>query len=375
MCILSLVGAACDSRMTEEMIARFIDALKEATNNITTQIDCERIADSVVQKLKGASEQSEVEAFEIGECFQETDDEKLYCVPCFKHTSSVLFPSHLKPGLRGNYGFFDKPDDPNYKANKERKKRMLDHTRSEIHSWCLNQEKSATAKHDAEAKLNSRCAEILVTSAFHCFLELDGSLKQVRLNSLLEMLMSDEYPTQNDGRQHFFSIREIAFDKLTEKVRENFKSVKSACFTLDKVTVRRTPFTVIMTYFFFEGRIHVLLNSVHKMKVEEYDGRGSAEMVGNVLMKSLGLTREEVGKIFRHGIYDGVYASTDERVAGGGSLSLMHHFADWCQLPEHYFSGHWDVGHKLQLVYGTILKKNKDVSSFNNTMEKVMQKC
>ena len=212
-------------------------------------------------------------------------------------------------------------------------------------------------------------------SAIWSLLELDGSQKFTRLNDLMEMLQTSDYPTKNDGRQNFFSIWEIVFDKLTETIRRNFKNVRSACFTLDKVTVRRTPFTVIMTYFFNEGKIHVLLNSVHKMKADEYDGRGSAEMVGKVLMNSLGLTKEEVGEKFRHGTYDGVYASTDERVAGGGSLSLMHHYANWCGLPEELFTGHWDVGHKLQLVYGTTLKKNKEVGAFITTMEKVMQKC
>ena len=100
------------------------------------------------------------------------------------------------------------------------------------------------------------------------------------------------------------------------------------------------------------------------MKGEEYCGQGTAEMVGKILMASLGLTREEVGQKFKHGTYDGVYASPEERVAGGGSLSLMNHFADWCGLPKKEFSGHWDVGHKLQLVYGATLKKNKEVASF-----------
>jgi hypothetical protein len=108
----------------------------------------------------------------------------------------------------------------------------------------------------------------------------------------------------------------------------------------------------------------VLLNSVHKMKVEEYSGKGSAEMIGKTLMASLGLSKEQVGEKFRHGTYDGVYALSEERVAGGGSLNLMLHFADWCKLPHEYFSGHWDVGHKLQLVYGSALKKKKKCRHF-----------
>ena len=57
-------------------------------------------------------------------------------------------------------------------------------------------------------------------------------------------------------------------------------------------------------------------------------------------MKSLGLSKEEVGKVFRHGTYDGVYAMKEERVAGGGSLSLMEHFARWCDVDVSYVTGH-----------------------------------
>ena len=269
-CIAS--GSGADNTTTiENFCSRFMEALKEATDNLSEKIDCDNIADRRLKHLKSARALM-----------------KLYCVPCFKYASSPLLPSHLKAGMRGNHGFFNKPNDPRYKTNKERKKRMLDHTRSDIHAWCVNREKDSSAQLEAENKVNDRCAEIIVTSALNSILELDGSEKFTRLNNLLEMLVPSDYPTKNDGRQVYFPIREIVFEKLTEIVRKNFKSVKSACFTLDKVTVRRTPFTVIMTYFFHKGKIHVLLNSVHKMKREEYDGRGSAEMVGKVIMNSLG---------------------------------------------------------------------------------------
>ena len=130
-----------------------------------------------------------------------------------------------------------------------------------------------------------------------------------------------------------------------------------------------------MSYFFWEGKINVLLNSVHKMKEEEYDSEGSAAMVGEVLMASLGLTKEEVADKFRHGTYDGVYASKDERVAGGGSLNLMDHFADWCDRPRSFFTGHWDVGHRLQLVYGDVLKNDKYLKKFLKIVDTVREYC
>ena len=47
----------------------------------------------------------------------------------------------------------------------------------------------------------------------------------------------------------------------------------------------------------------------------EYDGPGCAEMVGNLLMLSLNLSKEEISQKIRHGTYDRVYASTEDRVA------------------------------------------------------------
>ena len=361
--------------VTDELIERFSEELKFAGQNVLEGLNYETLAEKICEKMKSLESSGDDEIFGIQECFMETDDEKLYCAPCIKHTSSSAFPDKLRLGIKGNHGIFNKPNAQNYKTNKERKKRMADHCRTDIHKWCVNQDRVTDEQSTAEKKENDRCAEVIVTSAVECLLELDGSKKFERTNNLLEILLPEEYPTKNDGRQVFYSIREIVFDKLTESVKDRFQKVKNACFTLDKVTVRRTPFTVIMTYFFSGGKIHVLLNSVHKMKVEEYSGRGSAEMIGKTLMASLGLSKAQVGEKFRHGTYDGVYAMAEERVAGGGSLNLMLHFADWCQLPHENFTGHWDVGHKLQLVYGSALKKNQEVSAFLNVMEKVMQMC
>lgn len=239
-------------------------------------------------------------------------------------------PKGLRNHFKGSYGTFLKPDSLNSKTKKERRKRIHEHVRGELHVWAATQEKEEIKKEEIFNEKNIKAAEIIVTTAIQSLLELDGSLQFVRLNNMLQTLFGDEFPTKNDGRENFFVIRDLVFVKLSDKIKEKFQSVESACFSLDKVTVRRTPFTVLMTYFFFEGRIHVLLNSVHKMMESEYDGPGCAEMVGNLLMLSLNLSKEEISQKFRHGTYDGVYASSEDRVAGGGSLSLMDHFANWC---------------------------------------------
>ena len=128
-------------------------------------------------------------------------------------------------------------------------------------------------------------------------------------------------------------------------IKDSFKSVTSASFTLDKVTVLKDPYTVLLTYFFHQGRIGCVLNSLHPMKSHEYSGETTAVMVGLDLMASLELTMEKIGRVFHHG----VYAAAEERVQGGGSLSLLKHFADWLGISEEELTGLWDMGHKLQL--------------------------
>ena len=111
------------------------------------------------------------------------------------------------------------------------------------------------------------------------------------------------------------------------------------------------------------------------MCVNEYDGRGSARMLGDVLMNSLNLTKDEVASKFKHGTYDGVYASKQERIAGGGCLSLIEHFAEWCGVGKEHFTGHWDVGHRLQLVFSDVLKKNKELKKFLRIVESSKAYC
>ena len=83
------------------------------------------------------------------------------------------------------------------------------------------------------------------------------------------------------------------------------------------------------------------------MKSDEYCGAKTARMVELDLMASLSLTRRQISEIYHHGVYDGVYATPEERAHGGGCLALE----EWCLVPHSDFTGLWDLGHKLQLVY------------------------
>ena len=71
------------------------------------------------------------------------------------------------------------------------------------------------------------------------------------------------------------------------------------------VTVQRTSFTVLMTYFFHHGKIHVILNTLQKLEENDYDAIGNANMVVNTLCETLGVTRNKLARILKHFVYDG----------------------------------------------------------------------
>ena len=82
------------------------------------------------------------------------------------------------------------------------------------------------------------------------------------------------------------------------------------------------PYTVLVTYFFHGGKLNIYLNAVHPMRSDQYSGEQTAKFVGEELMRTLQLTRNEVSTKFVHACYDGVYASRDQRHRGGGCLRL-----------------------------------------------------
>ena len=45
----------------------------------------------------------------------------------------------------------------------------------------------------------------------------------------------------------------------------------------------------LMTYFFSDGKIHVILNKLQKLSTDEYDGPGTANMLINTLCETLGM--------------------------------------------------------------------------------------
>ena len=177
-------------------------------------------------KKNATRQETDLTDQELYEFFHETDDEMYSCIYCFKHSKSPAVPEHLKKLNKGHFGIFKMPNSENSLTNKERRKRMSAHTKSDLHNWCVEQDKiedmNAKIKHESEVK----GSEIIVTSAVQCIKELDGSLKFVRTNNLLEIL-NEHFPTKNDGRQMFFTVRDLFFEKICRTIQQNFQSIKS----------------------------------------------------------------------------------------------------------------------------------------------------
>jgi hypothetical protein len=94
-----------------------------------------------------------------------------------------------------------------------------------------------------------------------------------------------------------------------------------------------------MTYFFLDGKLHIVLNKLQKLELLDYDSNGTAQMVIRVLTETLGLTETKLATILRHFVYDGVYASKQERIRGGGCLDIKKHVSELLGLGENEITG------------------------------------
>ena len=94
-----------------------------------------------------------------------------------------------------------------------------------------------------------------------------------------------------------------------------------------------------MTYFFCNGKIYVILNKLQKLSTDQYDSFGTAKMLISVLTETLGITETKLASIFTHLVYDGVYASKEERIRGGGCLDIRKHVSELLKLDDNELTG------------------------------------
>ena len=208
----------------------------------------------------------------------------------------------------------------------------------------------------------------MIRNAIHT-LKRGGSSVDFQADNLFHLEAAHQDMTvavKNCSDDAFFMIRDVVFDIVSEKVKNMFRArgereVEAVAVTLDKVTVQRVSYTVLLTYFFWQGVIHIVLNKLMVMKEDEYDSEGTASAVVASLTESMGISRIRLRDILVHFAYDGVYATTEQRVGGGGSLNLTKFVALELGVEEGDITGTWDVAHQLQLIWHKALKKNSKV--------------
>ena len=195
-------------------------------------------------------------------------------------------------------------------------------------------------------------AKKIVRNALICFKRSWGAEDFVALNAKDFLAERDtgsyNNATQNDSRSEFFRLRPIIYDIVTQKTKLFFADVENISVTLDKVTCQRVSYTVICSYFFNNGKLHVILNKLHKLSTDEYSAEGTAEMLICTLCETLGVSKSQLSKILKHLIYDGVYADVEERIAGGGCLELKKHVSNLLGI-DGCITGNQDYAHNMQL--------------------------
>ena len=78
-------------------------------------------------------------------------------------------------------------------------------------------------------------------------------------------------------------------------------------------------------------------------------------------METTGWSKSKLANRLVHLTYDGVFAEQDERVRGGGSLSLRSHVCSELGLISGSISGDWDAAHNMQLTWADLMKKHPEI--------------
>jgi hypothetical protein len=198
------------------------------------------------------------------------------------------------------------------------------HEQTNLHIWCTMKEKKEAVQDKNFENRNEEAGLQVVRTAIKTMKRGGGSMDFMADLDLLSLTPGVIYAVKNNSRTMYFDLRDSTFEVVTPMMQKFFReNVNNITVSLDKVTVHHTSYTVIVTYFFWDGKLHVVMNQLTILKLEDYDSEGTARMVVDTLTSTLGYSRTQLANRLRHFSYDGVYASSEERVAGGGCLSLV----------------------------------------------------
>ena len=233
------------------------------------------------------------------------------------------------------------------------------HEKTNIHIWCEMKEKKELEKKKSFEERNEEAGLEVIRTAIKVMKRGGGSADFLADLDLLSLTPGVVYAVKNNSRDAFFEIRDSTFEVVVQKMQKFFRdNIKNITASLDKVRVNHVSYTVLITYFFWDGILHCVLNELTILSLDDYDSQGTARMVVESLTRTLGYSRTQLANVLRHFAYDGVYASPEERVAGGGCLSLVENVTEELGLVRGDISGVWDTGHNLQVITSYIKPLN-----------------
>ena len=183
-------------------------------------------------------------------------------MPCNRFTSSQLIPAHLRGLKRGVFGIVNGPLD------KKARFRMREHHQNLLHIECKKMYKKEFNEEKESREKNRNAATMIVSNCIAALKEPGGGSKYfLKLNEKdsINPCLKNLTATKNDGQQLFFEIRDIACQKLENKIKKLISSKNSIGISLDKVTLFGRSYTVIITFCFHEGVLHYFLSDLFVM--------------------------------------------------------------------------------------------------------------
>ena len=252
------------------------------------------IARRVIEEFENAKRRSEAAEKLKSEWIE--DENYMTCAQCLRNSHDPAVPKNLRKYKKNNFGILKKQ-----RCNKTNVTNMKTHSESPLHIWCASVDSAKQFDKVKEETRNDRACDMIITNAIHTLKDPTGSSQDfVRLNNKDSLNPELQFGEKNDGAEMFFLLRNLVFEKLSDKIKQMVQEVETLGVTLDKVTLGGQSYTVIVTYFFFNGEIKTVLNALFIMSTAHADGQGVAEMLCNTLRSTLGLSLEDLAYKLEH---------------------------------------------------------------------------
>ena len=273
--------------------------LSQEVMNELADVIAQKSAEKTIELMKKEKEKAETESIKIEESWVDGDT-FLTCRPCAKFSDGADVPAHLTKLRKGKFGSVEKLKNDGGRRHRSAVLRAVsDHSTNDLHVFCCLREKKVESNNQDFEKADEAAGRITIRNVIKT-IKRGGSAEDFQADMNLMHLESKHQnitvPTKNNSSDAFFKIRDVVFEVVTEETKNWFSEtgpgqIEEISVTLDKVTIQRTSFTALLTYFFHDGVIYIILNKLFVMAADEYDSEGTARSVVGHLMETLGLTR------------------------------------------------------------------------------------